>query len=314
MTTQPNLSRLVEQQTFVSVSHSTLGADFFGVFMNIEEVIKSLKGVSGVYRIHNTISGKSYVGKGVCVGSRLYSHLWGLRKGEHANFHLQASFNKHGEAAFEAFLIMTAPMEDLNTLEVHWIQELDTFKNGYNQTIGGEGCAGLTPSLETRAKLSTAGLGHLCSSETRTKISNAHKGKTLSSEHRAKLSDVRKNPSPETRAKLSVASLGRKHSLETRAKMSVALRGRKRTPEQCARIAAAHRGKTLSSEHRAKISAANHGQKRSPETCAKIGDVHRGKTMSLEAREKMSVSHRGKKLSPEHCAKISASKLRKAII
>ena len=278
MTTQPNLSRLVEQQAFVSVSHSTLGADFFEVFMGIEEAIKSLKGVSGIYQLRNTVSGKTYVGKGVCTGRRLKDHIRELRKGAHINPHLQASFDKHGEAAFEVSLITAAPLEDLSTLEIYWIKELKAFECGYNNTIGGEGAMGHVHTEETKMKMSKVAMGHSVSQETRAKMSAARTGRkiTFSAEHRANLSK---------------AATGQIHS-----------------PEAIEKTASAHRGKAISPEHRAKISATLRGREFSPETRAKISAALQGHkcTFSAEHRAKISATLRGRKrtFSAEHCASL----------
>lgn len=63
---------------------------------------------------------------------------------------------------------------------------------------------GKVVSLETCAKLSAAGMGHITSPETKARLSAAEKGKVLS---------------PETCAKMSAAQMGHVISTETRAKI-----------------------------------------------------------------------------------------------
>ena len=46
--------------------------------------------------------------------------------------------------------------DDLNLKEIEFIKELDTFNNGYNSTLGGEGIVGFTITEETRLKMSDA--------------------------------------------------------------------------------------------------------------------------------------------------------------
>jgi hypothetical protein len=95
-----------------------------------------------------------------------------------------------------------------------------------------------TVSVETRAKLSVANMGHTVSLEARAKISAAAMGRTssrkgavLSVETRTKISVARTGykASPDERAGNSASKMGHLVSLETRAKMSSAQwRGGKR--------------------------------------------------------------------------------------
>ena len=46
-----------------------------------------------------------YIGVSSALQSRLYSHFYDLRKGTHTNAHLQRSFDKYKEAAFEKLIV-----------------------------------------------------------------------------------------------------------------------------------------------------------------------------------------------------------------
>lgn len=60
----------------------------------------------GVYCIRNKINRKQYFGSSVNCYHRIKSqHLAKLRKGTHNNPHLQASFKKYREGAFEYFIV-----------------------------------------------------------------------------------------------------------------------------------------------------------------------------------------------------------------
>jgi group I intron endonuclease len=60
----------------------------------------------GVYCIRNTINRKQYIGSSVNCYHRIKSqHLARLRNGTHTNPHLQFSFRKYGEKAFEYFIV-----------------------------------------------------------------------------------------------------------------------------------------------------------------------------------------------------------------
>jgi hypothetical protein len=47
--------------------------------------------------------------------------------------------NKYGIENFELALIENAEAELLDERERYWIEYYDTYKNGYNATLGGEG-------------------------------------------------------------------------------------------------------------------------------------------------------------------------------
>lgn len=70
--------------------------------------------------------------------------------------------------------------EKLDQLEQYYIKELDTYKFGYNSTLGGGGNLGYIPSQETREKLRIACTGWKQTEETKKRISQSHIGKECS--------------------------------------------------------------------------------------------------------------------------------------
>jgi hypothetical protein len=133
-----------------------------------------------------------------------------------------------------------------------------------NATNGGDGTLGVTPSLETRAKMRAAHLGRSFSPETLAKMSAAKLGKSLPAEHVARMSASRRGKrrlpfSAETIAKIRSWNIGRKMppiSEETRQRMREAQLGKKHTAEHCAKISRGGMGRTPTAETRAKLSAA----------------------------------------------------------
>lgn len=281
---------------------------------------------SGIYIIRNLISDKVYIGSTVNIKRRREVHYAELRGGYHPNLHLQNSWNKHGEGAFE-FKTLIHCRSDREIL-LHYEQRvMDIYlarlgkKKLYNITLKAGSCLGIRHTPEACAKQSAAQKGRKLSPEARAKISASHKGKRHSPKHRAANSAAHKGnkASPETRDKMSTAHKerylkhgsklsGRKYSPEHCAKLSAARKGKPLSPAQ-RKACEARKGKKLSPEHRAKLSAANKGKKRSPEVCAKQSARMKGAKHSLKTRAKMKGKipwNKGRKNSPEFCANISA--------
>jgi group I intron endonuclease len=101
-----------------------------------------------IYTITNKVSGKVYVGQAVDYEDRWGRHKRELRGNYHNNQHLQNSYNKHGAEAFEYKVIDAVPIETLDEAEIAYIAQYDSFKNGYNGTLGGDGIRGFTHTEE----------------------------------------------------------------------------------------------------------------------------------------------------------------------
>ena len=77
-----------------------------------------------IYKIINVINNKFYVGSAINFEKRKARHLWRLRRGDHANKHLQAAWQKHGEQAFVFAIVQTvAENEDILAAENVWLFE-----------------------------------------------------------------------------------------------------------------------------------------------------------------------------------------------
>ncbi|WP_214854979.1 GIY-YIG nuclease family protein [Exiguobacterium sp. s130] len=95
-----------------------------------------------VYCITNNVNGKQYVGvTGRSLEKRFAEHC-------KADTYIGKAIRKNGVENFTVQKIDTAvTKEDLMQKEIAWIQKLETFGKGYNQTLGGEGVI-VTPKLE----------------------------------------------------------------------------------------------------------------------------------------------------------------------
>lgn len=200
-----------------------------------------------IYLIRNKVNRKYYVGQtqrekgfddrykhsGEGI-ERVYNyHKSNKEHNRSYNKHLLESIEKYGFEAFEVnkCLDYAFSLEELNIKEKVYIQLYDSFKNGYNETKGGEGKEGCCHSEEAKQKIREFRKGKHHSEEARQKMSEAKKGENspnygrhFSEETRKKMSEAMKgkyvgennpnygkHPSEETRQKISEATKGEKH-------------------------------------------------------------------------------------------------------
>lgn len=92
-----------------------------------------------VYRIYNMITKKSYIGyTSLSIDKRFHKHytnsLFGIKS------KLYDSIRKYGADKFTlSILFETDTKEEALKSEKNFISKFDTFKNGYNMTLGGDG-------------------------------------------------------------------------------------------------------------------------------------------------------------------------------
>ena len=93
-----------------------------------------------IYKITNLINNKSYIGKTLySIDKRWQEHCRDSRKLSLENRPLYRSMRKHGIENFSIECIEEVDDTKINNREAHWIEFFDTYRNGYNATIGGDG-------------------------------------------------------------------------------------------------------------------------------------------------------------------------------
>jgi group I intron endonuclease len=173
--------------------------------------------VFSVYKATNKINGKSYVG---CTGDytlRLYHHKRSALQLNEQNSMFYRALRKYGWDAFEWEIICQSLDGEytMNFLEPYFIEQYDTYKNGYNMNKGGNGTL-----------LYPTGRKTIITEETKKKISETLMGHTHSEE---------------TRKKIGLSGIGRKHTDEAKKKISAGWKDKKRPPETIERMRQAKR-------------------------------------------------------------------------
>ena len=93
-----------------------------------------------IYKITNIVNNKSYIGQtSKTIEARWEQHWKCLNKNECLNRPLYRAFIKYGKDNFKIEEIEECNEDIVNEREIYWISYFNTFKDGYNLTIGGEG-------------------------------------------------------------------------------------------------------------------------------------------------------------------------------
>ena len=95
-----------------------------------------------IYKITNTINGKSYIGQTIQnVKERFYQHCATKCSKAISNMAIHRAIKKYGKSNFTVEVIEEIDSTNLNDRERYWIKYYNSYNNGYNSTKGGqEGC------------------------------------------------------------------------------------------------------------------------------------------------------------------------------
>lgn len=155
-----------------------------------------------IYKIINVVNNKFYVGSAVNYEKRKARHLWRLRRGDHANKHLQAAWDKHGENAFVFAVVEEVPEGvDLLVAENVWLRSHVGQDYCYNiatdATAPTRGWRGqknpmwgktFSHTEDAKARIGAASKTRVQSEEEKAKRRASMKGHILSADTREKIS------------------------------------------------------------------------------------------------------------------------------
>lgn len=180
---------------------------------------KSLRGISGVYRIRNLANNKFYIGSTSNLYQRFIQYKSALEKGNHHSIYLQRSFDKYGTSYFIMEVLLLCKQEYLLYYEQQLIEELNPDYNMNKKAVSNKGYKWSEESREKARKAqlgNTNAAGHILSEDSKQLISKSRKGKCV----REQNGFYGKTHTEEVREKIREAQTGRKHSEETRKKQA----------------------------------------------------------------------------------------------
>lgn len=129
--------------------------------------------VCGIYEIVNVVNNKRYIGLSTNVYERWRQHINALTSNTHHNAHLQSAWNKYKQDNFRFNILEQCAKESLPDREIYWIAYYDSFNNGYNDTIGGDGSSGYVMSDKQKQQISKNNIERFALEENRLKHSIA---------------------------------------------------------------------------------------------------------------------------------------------
>lgn len=93
-----------------------------------------------IYKITNDINDKVYIGKtNLTVEERFKEHCSDYKKRIAENRPLYRAMNRYGKEHFTIDIIEECDISILSDREIYWINYYDSYHNGYNATLGGDG-------------------------------------------------------------------------------------------------------------------------------------------------------------------------------
>lgn len=284
--------------------------------------------ICGIYCITNKINGKKYIGQSVDIYRRWAQE----KKMKRLNEHLLRSMQKYGVDNFDFQILQECSPEDLNALEVKYVELYKTTlpQFGYNKTTGGDSEFHRTfrpMSQEQKDKISKANKGRKPSKEEieHLKQANIDRSKSMKPVFCYETNQVYESCANAARtlglsvdcvrrcaSNKQVSTKDQYHFCYANDKDTFVpdLRNvKERTKESLKKVDRSNY--VVSEETRKKLRECQLGRKKSPEEIEKLRKANIGKTLSEETKQKIKDHARHGSITEEHKKAISeASKKR----
>lgn len=88
----------------------------------------------GIYMLYCTSNDKCYIGSALNIKARLLRHTNYLKRNCHHSLKLQRAYNKYSITSFKIGILELCTEDELKVKEEKWINYVDCFKNGFNNT------------------------------------------------------------------------------------------------------------------------------------------------------------------------------------
>lgn len=95
----------------------------------------------GIYKIQNKINSKIYIGLSIDIENRIKVHFLRYENENSSEYNktLYRAIRKYGKENFDIVILEECKQKELYDKEKYYILKYNSYKNGYNETPGGEG-------------------------------------------------------------------------------------------------------------------------------------------------------------------------------
>ena len=170
---------------------------------------------SGIY-CWTSPSGRQYVGQTIDLQRRMDDFLNFNKKYSSESSGIEKARQKYNSPSeWEYNVLEECEAKLLSEREIYWIDKMNTFMDGYNSTIGGNGTSGHSVSDESRERMSKIKKEYFKTHEAH------HKGKPFSEEVRKRMRERREKTAMENGGWYFT---GKHHTDETKEKLSKAIK------------------------------------------------------------------------------------------
>ena len=152
--------------------------------------------IEGIIYRYISPSGKSYIGQ--TTNEKIRREHWNTI-GPYSGVKIDRARIKYGIKNFKYEVLIRTKYktkkeakEDSDKLEIYYIGLYDSYRNGYNCTLGGSTTLGFQFTEETKNKISKSRIGKKMSNETKMLLSNMSKGRKFNDTHKANISKALK--------------------------------------------------------------------------------------------------------------------------